>query len=176
MAIENIPFLYGELNQTTEYLRYNFTSNDGSLKISQSDYNVDFQVNPNTLVILKHIKVDITTEDDVIKNYGLFAYNPNTNLFDIQLGDTIKVGSSSNIGVGGITEAKIGDTIIPVSVNEAGQLVLEFLPSTAIKDTEPNYVYNEETQEWEYIETSIDGNFRVDPIRTKSETLEATEE
>ena len=48
---ENIPFLYGELNKTTEYLRY--TSKTLSIDNSSSVYSID--INPNTLVTLKRI-------------------------------------------------------------------------------------------------------------------------
>ena len=154
---ENIPFLYGELNKLTEYYRYKFESSDNTINISQKDYSVDFKLNSKTLVTLKRIQVDTSIEDDTIRNYGLFAYNSKTAQFDIQLGETLQIpisgGSTTNI-----SEVKIGNSIIPASINEAGQLVLEYLPVNAIKDIDDSYVYNEELGKWEFHESIIDGN------------------
>ena len=150
---ENIPFLYGELNKTAEYLRY--TSKTLNVVNSSTEYSIE--LNPNTLVTLKRIKVDSDIEDDVIKNYGLFVYNPNTQQFDIQLGETISIGSSSGSSIN-INEVKIGDQTIPAHMNTAGQLVLEYIPVNAIKDIEESPEKNEATGEWELHESSLDGN------------------
>lgn len=156
---ENIPFLYGELNRTTEYLRY--TSKTLSIDNSSSVYSID--INPNTLVTLKRVQIDSSIEDDVIKTYGLFAYNPNTQQFDIQLGDTFQVGTTSG-STSNISEVKIGNQIIPAYMNEAGQLVLEYIPVNAIKDIDDSPIYNEDTNEWELHESSLDGNISIKHI------------
>lgn len=152
---EGIPFLYGELNKEVEYLRYNFKSSDGSLKINQTDYNVDFSVNTQTLVTLKRIQLDTSLDDDVIKHYGLFAYNPVTKEYDIQLGETIKVGASS---AGGVTSVFIAGEEIPFTISETGQLVLEYIPASGIKDEEDPIVWDEVNQEWIIKENLLDGN------------------
>lgn len=152
---EGIPFLYGELNKEVEYLRYNFKSSDGSLKINQADYNVDFSVNTQTLITLKRIQLDSSLDDDVIKHYGLFAYNPVTKEYDIQLGETIKVGSSS---AGGITSVLIAGEEIPFNISETGQLVLDYIPTNAVKDEENPILWDEVNQEWIIKENRLDGN------------------
>lgn len=152
---EGIPFLYGELNKEVEYLRYNFKSSDGSVSINQNNYDVDFSVNTQTLVTLKRIQLDTSLEDDVIKSYGLFAYNPTTKQYDIQLGETIKVGASN---AGGITSVFIAGEEIPFTISETGQLVLEYIPSRAIKDEENSIVWDEINQEWIIKENKLDGN------------------
>lgn len=152
---EGIPFLYGELNKEVEYLRYNFKSSDGSLKINQADYNVDFSVNTQTLITLKRIQLDSSLDDDVIKHYGLFAYNPVTKEYDIQLGETIKVGSSS---AGGITSVLIAGEEIPFTISETGQLVLDYIPTNAVKDEENPILWDEVNQEWIIKENRLDGN------------------
>lgn len=152
---EGIPFLYGELNKEVEYLRYDFKSSDGSLKINQTDYNVDFSVNTQTLVTLKRIQLDTSLDDDVIKHYGLFAYNPVTKEYDIQLGETIKVGASS---AGGVTSVFIAGEEIPFTISETGQLVLEYIPAYAIKDEEDPIIWDEVNQEWIIKENRLDGN------------------
>lgn len=152
---EGIPFLYGELNKEVEYLRYDFKSSDGSLKINQSDYNVDFSVNAQTLVTLKRIQLDASLDDDVIKHYGLFAYNSVTKEYDIQLGETIKVGASS---AGGVTSVFIAGEEIPFTISETGQLVLEYIPANAVKDEKDPIVWDEVNQEWIIKENRLDGN------------------
>ena len=152
---EGIPFLYGELNKEVEYLRYNFKSSDGSLKINQADYNVDFSVNTQTLITLKRIQLDSSLDDDVFKHYGLFAYNPVTKEYDIQLGETIKVGSSS---AGGITSVLIAGEEIPFTISETGQLVLDYIPTNAVKDEENPILWDELNQEWIIKENRLDGN------------------
>ena len=152
---EGIPFLYGELNKEVEYLRYNFKSSDGSVSINQNNYDVDFSVNTQTLVTLKRIQLDTSLEDDVIKHYGLFAYNPTTKQYDIQLGETIKVGASS---AGGITSVFIAGEEIPFTISETGQLVLEYIPPGAIKDEENPIIWDEINQEWIIKENKLDGN------------------
>ena len=49
-------------------------------------------------------------------------------------------------------------------MNEAGQLVLEYIPVNAIKDVDDSPIYNEDTDEWELHESSLDGNISVKHI------------
>lgn len=152
---ENIPFLYGELNKEVEYQRYSFGSSDSSVEISETDYTVDFKVSAQTLVTLKRIQLDTELDDDVIKHYGLFAYNPKTSAFDIQLGETIKVGATSASEVSSVL---IAGEEIPFAISETGQLVLEYIPADGIKDSSNPIVWNEETQSWDIKYTRLDGN------------------
>ena len=149
---ENIPFLYGELNKTTEYLRYK--SKTLNIVNSATDYSIE--LNPNTLVTLKRIKVDSNIEDDTIKHYGLFAYNPSNSQFDIQLGDTITVGSNPGASTS-IYEVLINGQSIPFRFSDGGQLILEYIPVNAIKDVENSFEITEDG-EVIYYESVIDGN------------------
>ena len=92
-----IPFLYGELNKQVEYLKYKFTSTDGSTVIKQNTENnsVDVSVNTTQLVTLKQVKKDMSILDDPIKYYSLYAYNPDTRSYDIKLGDEIIVDTTT---------------------------------------------------------------------------------
>lgn len=99
-----IPFLYGELNKQVEYLKYTFTSTDGSTVIKQNQENnsVDISVNTTQLVTLKQIQKDLSMLDDPIKYYSLYAYNPNTRAYDIRLGDEIVVDTSASGGTSSV--------------------------------------------------------------------------
>ena len=47
-------YLYGQLNNYVEYLRYDFSSTDGTLIINaKDDYKLDLSVNTTKLITLK---------------------------------------------------------------------------------------------------------------------------
>jgi hypothetical protein len=79
-----LDYLYGDLNKLIELQKYKFSSSNGTILTSiDSENNVDLILNSQRLVKLKQIRKDIDSSDDVIKHYGLFAYNPVTEDFDI---------------------------------------------------------------------------------------------
>ena len=89
-----MDYLYGNLNKLVELQKYKFTSSDNTILTLVNDENyVDLSANTQQLVTLKLSKVE-----NSIKYYRLFAYNSDTKLFDIPLGDEIIVGEPSNSG------------------------------------------------------------------------------
>lgn len=97
MANENMPYLYGKLNKEIEYLRYKFSSSDGSVfinKINGEEFNLDFSANAQALVTLRQVKKDNSPLDDPIKYYALYGYNSSTKAYDVKLGDEIVIDTS----------------------------------------------------------------------------------
>ena len=97
--MKDIPFLYGELNKQVEYLKYKFKSTDGSALILQKDNVVDILVNvpeidTQKIVTLKQIKKDQTEQNPNIKYYRLYAFNKDTNNYDIEIGDEIIIDTT----------------------------------------------------------------------------------
>ena len=95
--MSDMPYLYGELNKELEYLRYKFSSSDKSISISEIDgeeYKLDFTTNAQALVTLKQVRKDLSPDNDPIKYYALYGYNPITKDFDIKLGEEIVVDTS----------------------------------------------------------------------------------
>lgn len=89
-----MDYLYGNLNKLVELQKYKFTSSDNTILTSIDDENyVDLRANTQQLITLK-----LTRVENSIKYYSLFAYNSDTQLFDISLGDEIIVGEPSNNG------------------------------------------------------------------------------
>lgn len=88
-------YLYGQLNNYVEYLRYDFSSTDGTVSISaKDDYKIDLSVNTTNLITLKQVKKDNDPSDDPIKYYSLYAYNSATKDYDIKIGQEIVVDTS----------------------------------------------------------------------------------
>lgn len=88
-------YLYGQLNNYVEYLRYDFSSTDGTLFVStKDDYKIDLSVNTTNLITLKQVKKDNDPSDDPIKYYSLYAYNNITKDYDIKIGQEIVVDTS----------------------------------------------------------------------------------
>lgn len=93
----DMPYLYGKLNKEVEYLRYKFSSSDGSISISQIDgeeFNLDLTANAQALVTLKQVRKDLSPDDDPIKYYALYGYNALTKQYDIKLGEEIVIDTS----------------------------------------------------------------------------------
>lgn len=176
-----MEYLYGKLNRLVEAQKYKFTSNDGSIiTLVDSNNNVDLSINLDKLVQLKQIKKDLDSSDDIIKYYGLFAYNSNTNQFDIPLGDEIKI-DTSNSGGGSNILPNFGDIQIQVgvqnvyddagnligtapkyakldtSISEGGNLIISQIPVSAIADKE--IIVDDSGNQIEVqVQSELDGN------------------
>ena len=183
--MSDMPYLYGELNKELEYLRYKFSSSDKSISISEIDgeeYKLDFTTNAQALVTLKQVRKDLSPDNDPIKYYALYGYNPITKDFDIKLGEEIVVDTSlsdDNANKVQYAYVKVGEqqkydeegnpvfeadgktpVMVPilqevkVDVSQTGELVLSEIPASAIVDTH----IDPETGKEEYIESILDGN------------------
>lgn len=183
----NIPFLYGELNKQVEYLKYKFKSTDNNTIIEQNDDNhtVSIGVNTTNLVTLKQVRKDMSTDDDPVKYYSLYAYNADTRAYDIKIGEEIVVDTSlsddnaSKIETAWIKvgEEQVYDPItneplynddgtpvmkpilkqVTVDVSQTGNLVLSNIPATAIVDYETHTDDNGNIVQTP-IESILDGN------------------
>lgn len=181
----DMPYLYGKLNKEIEYLRYKFSSSDGSISISKIDgeeFNLDLTSNIKALVTLKQVKKDLSPNDDPIKYYALYGYNPSTKQFDIKLGDEIvidtslsdnnadkvetawvKVGEQQKYDEDGnpmFEEDGVTPIIVPilqevtVNVSQTGQLILDQIPASAIVDKH----IDADTGKESLIKSVLDGN------------------
>lgn len=127
-ATVDTGYLYGQLNNYVEYLRYDFSSTDGTLTISaKDDYKIDLSVNTANLITLKQVKKDSDLSDDPIKYYSLYAYNNVTKDYDIKIGQEIVIdtsaGSTDNIKTAYI---KVGEQQkYETRLDENGQPVLD---------------------------------------------------
>ena len=121
-------YLYGQLNNYVEYLRYDFSSTDETLIINaKDDYKLDLSVNTTKLITLKQVKKDSDLSDDPIKYYSLYAYNNVTKDYDIKIGQEIVIdtsaGSTDNIKTAYI---KVGEQQkYETRLDENGQPVLD---------------------------------------------------
>ena len=106
-------YLYGQLNNYVEYLRYDFSSTDGTLIINSKDnYKLDLSVNTTNLITLKQVKKDNDPSDDPIKYYSLYAYNNSTKDYDIKIGQEIVIDTSLSDDAAGKIETayvKVGE-------------------------------------------------------------------
>ena len=131
-TLDNI-YLYGELNNYVEYLRYKLKNTDTASLYEDDEHNLSVDVNVQDLVRLLQVKNDSHPEDDVIKHYRLFMKNPSTGQFTIPIpGDEIVVGAGASI------ETNIKSIVIngiPVKGyidEETGQMNLEAIPADSI--------------------------------------------
>lgn len=117
-------YLYGQLNNYVEYLRYKFKSTDTAFISESDDHNIEIDINTSNIVRLLQIQKDNDTDNDAIKYYRLFAYNTATKNYDIPLGDELKIGDTSGsiIDLGNIAHFEINGKSIEVKVTEGGNL------------------------------------------------------
>lgn len=137
-----MDYIYAKLNeklaeqQSSEYIPTNIESSP-TIDVTKFEDN-DFILNVNTknLVRLQTVQSDLNTQDDVIQRVRLLAYNSTTGEFDIPLGDDIIINHNTDIGgnLQSITHAVIAGQQIPASIDNQGQLVLQYIPSIAISD------------------------------------------
>ena len=158
-----MDYIYSELNnklkdkQKTEYIPIEFEENN-TIDVTQTyDNTYRFDVKTQNLVRLVNVKKDNDTSDDVIQTYQLMAYNKDTNEFDIPIGDEININHSNNSLVGNINQARIGDAIIPATIDQSGQLVLQYIPISSVVDTYYRQNSNGDYEEV-YVESIIDGH------------------
>lgn len=123
-ATVDTGYLYGQLNNYVEYLRYKFKSTDTAFIAETADHNIEIDVNTSNIVKLLQIQKDNDLDNDAIKYYQLFAYNTKTKNYDIPLGDELKIGdtSGSSIDLGNIAHFEINGKSIEVKVTESGNL------------------------------------------------------
>lgn len=133
-ATVDTGYLYGQLNNYVEYLRYDFNSTDGTITISaKDDYKLDLSVNTTNLITLKQVKKDNDLSDDPIKYYSLYAYNNATKDYDIKIGQEIVIdtsaGSTDNIKTAYIKvgeqqkyETRLDDNGQPVLDSEGNEI------------------------------------------------------
>lgn len=181
-----MDYLYGKLNKLVEAQKYKFTSSDDTILILNNNNDginqIDLSFNSKKSIKLLQVTKDADPSNDLIKYYALYAYNPNTNKFDIQLGDEIIVDTLNN-GSGDdalptilsniqivVGEEKIYDedgneigTVpkyanLSTSLSEGGNLIFPQIPASAIMDTET--VYDKDTGETitVQVQSNLDGN------------------
>ena len=99
---EDFKYLYGQLNNYVEYLKYEITSDNMTITNVDTSGNpnkIKLAVNPANLLTLKQIETNenstvVGDGQEITKTYGIFAYNPANGEYDIKVGDTITIDTT----------------------------------------------------------------------------------
>lgn len=181
-----MDFLYGQLNNLIEAQKYEFSSSSNILKIFQNENLINFNIDTTQLVTFRRIQKDANTADDLIQYYGLFAFNENSGLFDIQLGDELRIDMRAiGVGSGPSTLNKLyiltgqkqsvdtdgnplyqpdGNPVLEPDFREVttstvtGQMIIDQIPVSALVDHYKILDSSGTVTKIEYINSIIDGN------------------
>lgn len=182
-----MDFLYGQLNNLIEAQKYEFSSSSNLLKILKNGNSINFNIDTTQLVTFRRIQKDTNLADDLIQYYGLFAFNENSGLFDIQLGDELRIDmrtiGSGDSGSSTLNKLYIltgqkqsvdtngnplyqpdGSPVLEPDFREVttstvtGQMIIDQIPVSALVDHYKILDSSGTVTKIQYIDSVIDGN------------------